>query len=226
MVLGHEASNSSDGRVFAKTGNLAVALHSVIFQCLQGDGLIDTLDLLWLCVDLLLALLTASTETKDQVEGGLLLDVVVTQSAAIFQLLSSKDKTLLIRRDSLLVLDLGLHIVDGVGWLYIQGNCLTCVVGSRENRNGVRSNYIGYLLKLRRQPTTTTAPLHLQLYCLQRRHRLDLPVRVFTKICILMCYCCITPYVSSVTRQQVVSTLVDSMFDAMEQQRSTLDEQG
>jgi hypothetical protein len=41
-----------------------------------------------------------TTETEDQVQGGLLLDVVVGQSAAILELLTSKDKTLLIRRNS------------------------------------------------------------------------------------------------------------------------------
>ena len=35
-------------------------------------------------------------ETQHQVESGLLLDVVVRQSAAILQLLASKDKTLLV----------------------------------------------------------------------------------------------------------------------------------
>jgi hypothetical protein len=41
-----------------------------------------------------------TTETEDQVQGGLLLDVVVGQSAAILELLTSKDKTLLVRRNS------------------------------------------------------------------------------------------------------------------------------
>jgi len=47
-------------------------------------------------------------------ESGLLLDVVVREGPAIFQLLASKDQPLLIRRDTLLVLDLGLDILDGV----------------------------------------------------------------------------------------------------------------
>jgi hypothetical protein len=41
-----------------------------------------------------------TTETEDQVQGGLLLDVVVGQSAAILELLTSKDETLLIRRNT------------------------------------------------------------------------------------------------------------------------------
>ena len=58
--------------------------------------------------------LSSSSKTQHQVQGGLFLDVVVGQSAAIFQLLSGKDETLLVGRDSLLVLDLGLDILDSV----------------------------------------------------------------------------------------------------------------
>merc|ERR1711872_63015 len=58
--------------------------------------------------------LHATSQTKNQMEGRLLLDVVVGQSAAIFQLLASKDKTLLIGWDTFFVLDLCLDILDGV----------------------------------------------------------------------------------------------------------------
>ncbi len=47
-------------------------------------------------------------------QRGLFLDVVVGQSAAVLQLLSGEDQTLLVGRDALLVLDLGLHVLDGV----------------------------------------------------------------------------------------------------------------
>ena len=68
--------------------------------------------------------LHTSTQAQDQVEGGLLLDVVVRQSPAILQLLSGEDQPLLVRRDALLVLNLGLHIVDGIAGLDIQGDGL------------------------------------------------------------------------------------------------------
>ena len=58
--------------------------------------------------------LLATTETEHQVKGGLLLDVVVRQGAAILKLLTSKDQALLVRGDALLVLDLRLHVVNGV----------------------------------------------------------------------------------------------------------------
>ena len=81
------------------------------------------LPILWL---LLLSLLSSSTKTENEVESGLLLDIVIRKSAAILELLSSKDKTLLIRGDSFLVLDLGLYIVDGVRRLNIECNGLAC----------------------------------------------------------------------------------------------------
>ena len=58
-------------------------------------------------------------------KSGLLLDVVVGQGPSIFQLLSSKDQTLLIGRDPFLVLDLGLHVLDGVGGFNLKGDGLT-----------------------------------------------------------------------------------------------------
>jgi hypothetical protein len=43
-----------------------------------------------------------------------LLDVVVAKGAAVLKLLAGEDKPLLVRRDALLVLDLGLHVLDRV----------------------------------------------------------------------------------------------------------------
>jgi len=58
--------------------------------------------------------LHATTESKDEMESGLFLDVVIAEGAAVFELLTSEDEALLIGRDALLVLDLGLDIVNGV----------------------------------------------------------------------------------------------------------------
>ena len=68
--------------------------------------------------------LHTSSEAQDEMEGGLLLDVVVRESAAVLELLSGEDKTLLVRWDSLLVLDFGLDIVDGVARLDFEGDGL------------------------------------------------------------------------------------------------------
>jgi hypothetical protein len=53
-----------------------------------------------------------------------LLDVVVGKSAAILELLASEDQTLLVWGNALLVLDLALHIVDGVRGLDLKGDGL------------------------------------------------------------------------------------------------------
>merc|ERR1712110_360236 len=58
-------------------------------------------------------------------EGRFLLDVVVGKGSSILELLFSEDKSLLIGRNSFLVLDLGLDVLDGVGWLNIKGDGLS-----------------------------------------------------------------------------------------------------
>ena len=69
--------------------------------------------------------LHTTSKSEDQVKSGLLLDVIIGEGTAIFELLSSEDETLLIGRNSLLVLDLSLDIVDGVGRLDFEGDSLT-----------------------------------------------------------------------------------------------------
>ena len=77
----------------------------------------------------------STTKAEDEVEGGLLLDVVVGKSAAVLELLAGEDKTLLVRGNTFLVLDLGLHVLDGVGGLDIKGDGLTRE-GLDENLHG------------------------------------------------------------------------------------------
>jgi len=64
--------------------------------------------------------LHTSSQAKNQVQGGLLLDVVIGQSATVLQLLSGEDQSLLVRGNSFLVLDLRLHVIDGVGALNLK----------------------------------------------------------------------------------------------------------
>jgi hypothetical protein len=66
----------------------------------------------------------AAAETEHEVEGGLLLDVVVREGAAILELLAREDEALLVGGNALLVLDLGLDVVDGVGRLNLEGDGL------------------------------------------------------------------------------------------------------
>ena len=53
------------------------------------------------------------------------MDVVVGKSSSILELLSSEDKSLLIWRDTFLVLNLSLDVFNGVSWLNIEGDGLT-----------------------------------------------------------------------------------------------------
>merc|ERR1712038_1080241 len=92
-------------------------LDGVRWLNLEGDGLA--------CEGLDKDLHT-TTETQHQMECGFFLDVVIAQSAAILELFSSEDKTLLIWWDSFFVLDLSFDIFDGIRWLNLKGNGLAC----------------------------------------------------------------------------------------------------
>jgi len=67
----------------------------------------------------------ATSESQNEMESGLLLNVVVRKSSAILKLLSGKDESLLIWRDTFLVLDFGLDVLDGVCWFDIQSDSLS-----------------------------------------------------------------------------------------------------
>ncbi len=67
----------------------------------------------------------ASSQAKDQVEGRLLLDVVVGQRPSVLELLAGEDETLLVWGNAFLVLDFGLDILDRVGGLDLEGDCLS-----------------------------------------------------------------------------------------------------
>ena len=88
-------------------------LNSVGCIDVQGDGLAG---------ESLHEDLHATAESEDQVKSGLLLNVVVGESSAVLQLLAGEDQSLLVRGDALLVLNLGLHVLDGVALLHIESN--------------------------------------------------------------------------------------------------------
>lgn len=91
------------GTLPPQTLNLSIAIHLVVFQHRQFGLLALMLDLLRGGINLLLALLGATTKSKDEMEGGFLLDIVVGQGATVFKLLAGEDQSLLIGRDALLV---------------------------------------------------------------------------------------------------------------------------
>lgn len=76
--------------------------------------------------------LHTTTKTEDQVESRLFLDIVVRKSASILQLLSCEDQALLVWWDSLLVLNLGLHVVDRIAGLDLQCDGLTSKTRARD----------------------------------------------------------------------------------------------
>jgi len=90
-------------------------LNGVRWLNLKGDGLSSE------CLD---EDLHTSTKSQDQVKSRFLLNVVVRKGATILKLLSSEDESLLIRRNTFLVLDLGFHILNSVGWLDLKGDGL------------------------------------------------------------------------------------------------------
>ena len=69
--------------------------------------------------------LETSSQSEDQMESGLLLDVVVGERSSVFELLSSENESLLVRRDAFLVLDFLLHVFDGVRALNFEGDGLS-----------------------------------------------------------------------------------------------------
>src|SRR5689334_22181854 len=68
--------------------------------------------------------LRRSTQAEDEVQRALLLDVVIREGAAILKLLASEDQALLVWGNALLVLDLLLHVLDGVRGLDIESDGL------------------------------------------------------------------------------------------------------
>ena len=66
----------------------------------------------------------AAAAEQLKVKCGLLLDVVVRKYTGILKLIAREGQPLLARRNSFLVLDLGLEIVDSIRCLDVQGNGL------------------------------------------------------------------------------------------------------
>merc|ERR1719153_2210946 len=65
-----------------------------------------------------------SPQPEHEVQGGLLLNVIVGEGPAIFQLLPCEDEPLLVRGGSFLVLDFCFHVLDGVRGLHLQSDSL------------------------------------------------------------------------------------------------------
>merc|ERR1712240_849926 len=100
------------GALASQASDLAILIDLVVLKDRKLDLLSLVLNLLGGGEGLLLALLATSSQAEDEIEGRLLLDVVVGQSTTILQLLASENQTLLVGRDALFVLDFGFDIFD------------------------------------------------------------------------------------------------------------------
>ena len=100
------------------------------------------------------------------------MDVVVRKGPAILKLLASEDEALLIRGNSLLVLNLLLHILDGVRRLNLEGDGFTC----KKKRKEKKIFSVRHCKKLQQTPRE-----QLEIGEASR----SVPVSVLTKICIL-----------------------------------------
>ena len=120
-------------------------------------------------------------------KSGFLLNVVIGQSTAIFQLLSSENQSLLIRRDSFFILDFLFDILDGIGGFHIQsdglaGESLDCM-DRKANMDQLWEQWIEMspmLFVLWRAPLTRGTPSLSPYKTKNQTQIFDIP-----KICIL-----------------------------------------
>ena len=96
---GHEDPRPTvrSGALSSQSLDLAAVVDLVELEHGQFHLLLLVLDLLRGGVVLLLALFATTPQPKNKVKSRLLLDIVVGESAAIFELLPGKDQTLLVR---------------------------------------------------------------------------------------------------------------------------------
>ena len=117
-----DASSAFLGRALSSQSlDLSISINLVVFEHCQLGLLTLVLDLLWGGVDLLLAFLGTAAKSEDEVKSRLLLDVVVGQGAPVFELLAGKDQTLLVGRNSFLVLTRDVSH----GWQNLRGELRT-----------------------------------------------------------------------------------------------------
>jgi len=93
--------------IFDGVGGLNFKSDSFASECLDKD-------------------LHSSSETEHKMKSAFLLDIIVGESSSVLQLLSSKDEPLLVRWDSLFVLNLSLDVLNGIRGLNLKGDSFPC----------------------------------------------------------------------------------------------------
>ena len=69
-------------------------------------------------------------------ESAFFLDVVVAESASIFELFSSKNQALLIRGDAFFILDFLFHVFDGIGGFDFESDGFSSQCFNEDLHNG------------------------------------------------------------------------------------------
>ena len=158
-VAGH--TNSSTTFIWralpTKATDFAILLHLIVFQ----DSQLNLLSLMLVIpgsgVRLLLPFLSTTVKSQHKMKSGLLLSVVVRQSTSVFQLLASKDQSLLVRRNSFLIVDLGVYIFCCIQGFDLESDGLprqglheNLHIGGSATTDGgsKRNSYIGFLCAL------------------------------------------------------------------------------
>ena len=70
--------------------------------------------------------LHTTSKSEDQMESGFFLDVVIGEGSTVFELFSSENESLLIWRNTFLILDLSFDVFDSVSWFNIKSDGLAC----------------------------------------------------------------------------------------------------
>lgn len=99
-----------------------IRVDLVVLENSKFGLLVLVLDLLRGGVNFFLALLGSTLKTENQINGRLLLNVVVRNGKAILELLTGEEKTQLACGNSFHVYDLGPDIVDVIGRLHLEGD--------------------------------------------------------------------------------------------------------
>merc|ERR1712012_1475403 len=88
-------------------------LNGVRWFNLEGDGLSSQ------CLD---EDLHTSSQSENKMESAFLLDVVIGEGSSVLELLSSKDQLLLVWGNAFLILNLGLHVLNGIRGLDLKSD--------------------------------------------------------------------------------------------------------
>ena len=122
--------NLNDPNLLRFAFDLACNFYLELFQCRLELVRVKTrreiFFLAWSCIDSFNRKSSTATKPEDQMKRGLRLDIVIWKSTTILQLLASKNKALLVRRDSFFVLDFLFDDCYGIWRLDVDLKRLSC----------------------------------------------------------------------------------------------------